>query len=83
MGEQGLVTTGRDSTTCAPQVTWSLEEVFSITEGYTRQLGCHKTCQQRTPCASKGCFVALLRMYVSSEEQTWLWTNISLSPDKL
>ncbi|KAH3703281.1 hypothetical protein DPMN_078313 [Dreissena polymorpha] len=40
----------------APQVTWSSEEVFSITEGYTRQLGCHQTFQWRTistNCASQ------------------------------
>ncbi|KAH3836710.1 hypothetical protein DPMN_110083 [Dreissena polymorpha] len=68
----------------APQVTSSSKEVFSFTDEYTRQLGCHQTCQRRTRLttyASQGSFVALFRMYVSSEEQTWLRTIIPLSPD--
>ncbi|KAH3840988.1 hypothetical protein DPMN_114446 [Dreissena polymorpha] len=28
-----------DSPTCAPQVTWSSEDVFSTTEGFTRKPG--------------------------------------------
>ncbi|KAH3847706.1 hypothetical protein DPMN_090037 [Dreissena polymorpha] len=65
-------------------VTRSSEEVFSFTEGKIRQLGCHQTCQRRTrltTCASQGSFVALFRMNVSIDEQTWLRTIISSSPD--
>ncbi|KAH3700028.1 hypothetical protein DPMN_074993 [Dreissena polymorpha] len=51
MGKQGLGEMNdneRDSTTCAPQETWSSEGVFAITEGYTLQLGCYQICHRRT-----------------------------------
>ncbi|KAH3837304.1 hypothetical protein DPMN_110690 [Dreissena polymorpha] len=35
-----------------------------------------------TTCASQLSFVAFLRIYVPSDEQTWLRTVISLSPDR-
>ncbi|KAH3803709.1 hypothetical protein DPMN_131976 [Dreissena polymorpha] len=85
-GHQGLCEMNdnvyKDSPACALQVIWSSEEVFSTIAGYTRQIGWHQACQQRTrstACASCGSVASPSRINTSSEEKTLFRTLISLS----